>query len=72
MLRNVLSKDNSNNLSYRRLTNGTNLAGLARLTIFGLLTVGTKATEGERGANLALGASGAFGAKLVLVFIKRG
>ena len=55
-----------------RLTNGTNLAGLARLTIFGLLTVGTKATEGERGANLALGASGVFGAKLVLVFIKRG
>jgi len=35
------------------------------------LTVGTKVTEGERGANLALGASGALGDKSVLFFTKR-
>ncbi len=40
-------------------TKGINLAGLTRLTVFGLLTFGARTARIGRGAKLAFGAKGA-------------
>ena len=45
------------------LTKGTNLVGFGRVGSFGLFTLGGNLVEGARGAKLALGANGTFGAR---------